>query len=257
MKKRRLRSQVKELKFNVRRKTKKLLQIAKLEEKREEMELDDMTGEVDQNDQSALRSIYDPQSFAEKLFKRLQRSKHLWDIRLLMMNLVSRCVSTHSLMLFPFYSYIVRYLKQSQKNVTQIIAYTAQATHKLVPPEIITPVITHIAHEFVGQFACDESIAVGINAIRLLARRQPLAMKEDLLHDLAEYTKHKKDRAVQMAARSLIWIYRMSNPVCFWFLVLGFLVKIESASNPSTNSEDERANTVALEMFENALRNEK
>ena len=155
-----------------------------------------MSGESDRADLSALRSIYDPQTFAEKMFKRLQRNKHLWEIRLLMMNVVSRCVSTHQLMLFPFYSFILRFLKQSTRNVTQVIAYTAQATHRLVPPEIVQPVIAHIAHEFVGQFACNESIAVGINAIRLLSQRQPLAMDQDLLHDLSEYSKFKKVGAV-------------------------------------------------------------
>jgi len=215
MEAKRLKSQVKELKFNARRRTKKMLAIAKLEEQRDEQQQDEVMGDAgnyQKIDLSAIRSLYDAQFFTEKLFKRLTANKHLWDIRLLMINLISRCISTHQLFLFPFYSFMIKYLKTSQKNVTQIIAFTAQSIHRLVPPEIIQPIITHIANEFVGQFAGNESIAVGINAIRLICKRQPIAMHKDLLHDLAEFSKYKKDRGVQMAARGLIHLYRLENP---------------------------------------------
>eukprot|EP01083_Nonionella_stella_P039209 106644_1 len=216
MESKRLKSQIKELKFNTRRRTKKLLQIAKLEEKKEEQEMEQMiNGGVSHHgiDLSAIRSLYDPQSFIEKMFKRLSKNKYLWDIKLLMMNLISRCISSHQLLLFPFYSFIIKYLKTSQKNVTQIIAFTAQSVHKLVPPEIIKPIITHIANEFIGQFACNESIAVGINGIRLICKRQPIAMDADVLSDLSEYSKYKKDNGVQMASRALIHLFRVENPM--------------------------------------------
>ena len=103
---------------------------------------------------------------------------------------------------------MTKYLKHFTPNVTQMIAYTAQAIHKLVPPEIIEPLIKHIADNFIGQFSQIESIAVGINAIRLICARQPLAMNADLLQDLALYTKNKKDKGTQMAARGLIQLYR-------------------------------------------------
>ena len=215
METKRLKSQIKDLKFNTRRRTKKLLAIAKLEEKREEDLINNELIDGNNNskiDLSAIRSLYDPQVFVEKLFKKLSKNKYLWDIRLLMMNLISRCISTHQLFLFPFYSFLIKYLKVSQKNVTNIIAFMAQSVHKLVPPEIIQPIITHIANEFVGQFSCNESIAVGINAIRLICKRQPIAMNQDLLHDLTQFSKYRKDRGVQMASRALIHLYRVENP---------------------------------------------
>ena len=68
-----------------------------------------------------------------------------------------------------------------------------------------------------------------LNAIREMCARCPLAMEEDLLHDLAEYKK-AKDKSVIMAARSLIQLYREVNPallhrkdrVRFQMLVLAF-----------------------------------
>mmetsp|Transcript_36756 Transcript_36756/g.60527 ORF Transcript_36756/g.60527 Transcript_36756/m.60527 type:complete len:730 (-) Transcript_36756:43-2232(-) len=215
MEKKKLKSQVKDLKFNARRRRKRMLEIAQIQQRvddqRDEAE-ELIDGDGAKIDLSAIRSLYDAQFFTEKLFKRLTANKYLWDIRLLMMNLISRCVSTHQLFLFPFYSYLLKYLRVSQKNITQILAFTAQSIHRLVPPEIIQPVIAHIANEFVGQFSGYEAIAVGINGIRLICQRQPIAIHRELLHDLTEYSKYKKDRGVQMAARGLVHLYRVENP---------------------------------------------
>ena len=76
MEKKTLKSQIKDLKFNARQRQKKLLQIAKLEEKREEeQEANELLdGNNDSKiDLSAIRSIYDSQDFIEKLFKRLNQ----------------------------------------------------------------------------------------------------------------------------------------------------------------------------------------
>lgn len=54
-------------------------------------------------------------------------------------------------------------------------------------------------------------MAVGLNAIRELCARAPLAMDEDLLRDLAQY-KNYRDKSVMMAARALIHLYRTSFP---------------------------------------------
>ena len=51
----------------------------------------------------------------------------------------------------------------------------------------------------------------GLNAIREITKRCPLALDETLLRDLAEY-KSYKDKAVMMAARSLIQLYRSVHP---------------------------------------------
>ena len=52
---------------------------------------------------------------------------------------------------------------------------------------------------------------LGLNAIREITKRCPLALDETLLRDLAEY-KSYKDKAVMMAARSLIQLYRSVHP---------------------------------------------
>ena len=67
------------------------------------------------------------------MHSRLKKSRHMY-IRLLLMNLTSRCVSCHQLLPFPLDALMARLLRQIRKIVTALIAFTAQATHKLVPP---------------------------------------------------------------------------------------------------------------------------
>lgn len=43
----------------------------------------------------ALHLIHDPQDFAEKLFKHLERATEKFEIRLLMMSLISRLTGVH------------------------------------------------------------------------------------------------------------------------------------------------------------------
>lgn len=54
-------------------------------------------------------------------------------------------------------------------------------------------------------------MAIGLNAVREICARCPLAMGEDLLRDLA-MCKGYKEKSVMMAAGSLIMIYREQLP---------------------------------------------
>lgn len=68
-----------------------------------------------------------------------------------------------------------------------------------------------IANNFITERNTSEVIAIGINAIREICSRCPLAMDEDLLGDLVQY-KDYKDKAVSTAAKSLIQLFRVKNP---------------------------------------------
>uniref|UniRef100_A0A3B3S0J4 Protein SDA1 n=1 Tax=Paramormyrops kingsleyae TaxID=1676925 RepID=A0A3B3S0J4_9TELE len=160
---------------------------------------------------SAIHLIHDPQDFAEKLFKQLESSKERFEVKMMMMELISRLVGIHELFLFNFYPFIQRFLQPHQREVTKVLLCAAQASHQLVPPEVIEPVIMTIANNFVTDRNSGEAMTVGINAIRELAARCPLAMTEDLLHDLAQYRMHK-DKNVMMSSRGLIQLFRNLNP---------------------------------------------
>ena len=75
----------------------------------------------------------------------------------------------------------------------------------------VEPILAAIANNFITERNSSEVIAVGINSIREISSRCPLAMNEDLLADLIQY-KTYKDKAVSTAAKSLIALFREKNP---------------------------------------------
>ncbi|KAI9842670.1 MAG: Severe Depolymerization of Actin [Sclerophora amabilis] len=159
---------------------------------------------------SALHLLHDPQGFAETLFsKHLQNSKSKLNLeqKLLVLQLVSRLVGLHKLTIISLYSYFLKYLTPRQPSVTSFLASLAQSTHDLVPPDILEPLVQKIANEFVSEAAASEIASTGLNAIREICVRQPLAMNDTLLQDLVMYRK-SKDKGVMMAAKGLLSLYR-------------------------------------------------
>ncbi|KAL1954798.1 hypothetical protein VTO42DRAFT_702 [Malbranchea cinnamomea] len=163
---------------------------------------------------SALHLLHDPQGFSEQLFlKHLQNTKNRLNLeqRLLVLQLVTRLVGLHKLTLIQLYSYFLKYLTPRQPSVTSFLASLAQATHSFVPPDILEPLIQKIANEFVSEAAAAEVASAGLNAIREICARQPLAMNDTLLQDLVMYRK-SKDKGVMMAAKGLLGLYREVGP---------------------------------------------
>jgi protein SDA1 len=159
---------------------------------------------------SALHLLHDPQGFAESLFsKHVQNSKSkiALESKILVLQLVSRLVGLHKLTVITLYSYFLKYLTPRQASVTSFLACLAQATHNLVPPDVLEPLIQKIANEFVSEAAASEVAAAGLNAIREICVRQPLAMNDTLLQDLVMYRK-SKDKGTMMAAKGLLSLYR-------------------------------------------------
>ena len=159
---------------------------------------------------SALHLLHDPQGFAESLFtKHLQSTKSKLNLeqKLFVLQLVSRLIGLHQLTVISFYSYFLKYLTPRQPSVTSFLASLAQSTHKFVPPDVLEPLIQKIANEFVSEGAAGEVAASGLNAIREICVRQPLAMSDTLLQDLVMYRK-SKDKGVMMASKGLLSLYR-------------------------------------------------
>jgi len=160
---------------------------------------------------SANHLIHDPQSFAEKLFKRLEGLNERFEVKVMLLDLVSRLIGTHQLILLNYYPYIARFIAPHQREVVQLLQFAAQAAHELVPPECLEPVLKAIVNNFITERNSAEVMAVGINAVRVLCDRCPLVMSEDLLRDLVEY-KTYKDKGVMMASKGLIQLFRNNNP---------------------------------------------
>jgi len=163
---------------------------------------------------SAIHLLHDPQAFAEILFsKHLQKSTSPLNItqKIIVLNLVTRLIASHKLILLGIYSWLLKYLTPKQRDVTQFLACAAMASHEFIPPDVLEPVIRKIADEFVTGGVSFEVLQAGLNTIREICSRAPLVMNADLLQDLTSY-KSSRDKGVVNAARALISLYRDVAP---------------------------------------------
>mmetsp|Transcript_18022 Transcript_18022/g.51251 ORF Transcript_18022/g.51251 Transcript_18022/m.51251 type:complete len:614 (-) Transcript_18022:420-2261(-) len=160
---------------------------------------------------AVLDLVYDPQTLAEQIFARVRGNKEPFSFRLVLLNLTSRLIGRHQLFVMSFYSHVMRYLRPTQREVTQVLACVAQATHPLIPPDELHPLSKCLMNTFVSENNSSQVIAVGLNAIREVCARAPLALDADMLADLCEFRTYK-DKGVMMAAKGLINQYRDTYP---------------------------------------------
>ena len=152
--------------------------------------------------------IHDAQTFAEKLFNKLRKSNDQYEVKLLMMRLISRMVGRHQLILLQFYPYILRYLKSHEKDkIGEIFAMIIESCHELVPPEELKPVLEMIISNFVTEYCNNIHITVGLNAIREILLRMPLALDEAQIEYLVGFRTFRNS-SVMNAAKSLINYFR-------------------------------------------------
>jgi len=134
--------------------------------------------------------------------------------------------------------------------VTQFLIIAAQATHDLVPPDYLEPIVRKIADEFVSEGVAGEVATAGLNAIREICTRAPLAMDSTLLQDLVEY-KGSKDKGVMMAARSLITLYREVAPEMLKRKDRGKVASMGMAEHTTLRYGQEQEGTIeGLELLE-------
>nr|CAG4640710.1 EOG090X030C [Eulimnadia texana] len=160
---------------------------------------------------SALHLIHDPQGFAEQLFRTIETMNERFEVKVMALDVVSRLIGIHQLFVFNFYPLVAKFLQPHQREVTRMLQFAAQASHELLPPEVLEPVLKAITNNFITERNSSEVMAVGLNAVREMCSRCPLVMNEDLLRDLVEY-RHSKHKSVMMAARSILQLFRTTNP---------------------------------------------
>lgn len=160
---------------------------------------------------AAIELLHDPQTFTEKLLTRIRSGGEKFETRLALMQLVSRCIGVHTLLVLNFYPLMQKYCLPHQRDVTQILAALVQAIHALVPPETLAPVLRQIVDHFVHDKARPEVMTIGLKTVREMCLRQPLMIEEDLLRDLTQYKKFR-EKHVGSAARGLISLFRELAP---------------------------------------------
>ncbi|KAJ3336840.1 Protein SDA1 [Gonapodya sp. JEL0774] len=163
-----------------------------------------------------LHLLNDPQTMAEKLFARLRNATSQatlpFPLRLAHLDLITRLVGAHKLVLLNVYPFVAKYLNPHQRDVTRLLACAAQATHELVPPDATEEIVRAVADRFVWANGSAEVVVAGLNAIRELCARQPLAMPGDLLDSLVVDHKGHREKGVTNATRALVALFRDVNP---------------------------------------------
>lgn len=125
-----------------------------------------------------------------------------------MLRLVSRLIGRHSLMLLQFYPFVLRYLNSHDKEkIGEIFAMIIESCHDLVPPEEIKPLIEKIINNYVTEYCSAQHITIGLNAIREILTRMPLALDASQIEYMVEF-KGNKNKSVRAAAKSLINFFR-------------------------------------------------
>eukprot|EP00804_Cyclotella_cryptica_P009426 CCRYP_017319-RA/>CCRYP_017319-RA protein AED:0.20 eAED:0.20 QI:258/1/1/1/1/1/2/1074/827 len=178
----------------------------------------------------AIELLHDAQGLAETLLKRIKSSgsnTYKFEVKMLMLNFVTRVVGNHELLLLQLYPLLQRYMGGHQRDVTAILAYCVQSCHSYVPPDEIYPLLKTIAHNFITERCSGEQMAVGINAVRAICSRVPSVLSSDegddkiassstwdveaFVRDLAGYAKHR-DRSVSIAGRGWVNFIREVYP---------------------------------------------
>jgi protein SDA1 len=194
----------------------------------------------------ALEELRDPLSIVHTLYACFKRGTNdgqqiSFQSRLLILNALTRIIGIHQLLVPDLYSFIYRYVRPNQIDLPKILAYIAQSFHPQVPEDITKDFISCLSLNLVSDHCSSESIAIGINTIREISRRQPAAITSEALFDLSQYSSFKKDKAVKAAAKSLIGLFREVEPSKLHKKYLGRPISNKKISD-SESSENEDGN---------------
>ena len=125
-----------------------------------------------------------------------------------MMRLITRMIGRHQLLLLQFYPHLIRYLQSHDKEkIAEIFAMIIESCHELVPPEEIKPIIEKIIQNYITEYCNNLHITVGLNSIREILQRMPLALDEGQVEYLVAFRTFKNS-SVMAAAKSLINYFR-------------------------------------------------
>ena len=64
------------------------------------------------------------------------RVNEKYEFRLLCLQLISRLMGRHELLLLNFYPCLLKYITPKQREIAGVLACLAQSCHSLVPPQV-------------------------------------------------------------------------------------------------------------------------
>jgi protein SDA1 len=157
--------------------------------------------------------LNDAQGFVEKMLFNLKKvfNKGKHELQCIMLQVIARVVGRHRLMLIELYSFLQKFVTPKSKKVTQMLIICAEATHELVPPNEIAPVIRKILDNFLSEHCSEAFIVLGLNCMREICKRQPRVMTKDLLDHISTF-KNYKNKSVVIACSGLVNLFKEIRP---------------------------------------------
>lgn len=178
--------------------------------------------------------VHDAQGFVERLFSNLKKSNDRYEVKLYMLRLISRMIGRHKIQLLQFYPNLLRYLTSHSKDkIAEVFAMIIESCHDLVPPEALRPVIEKIISNFVTEYCHNQHITAGLNAVREILSRMPLALDEAQIEYLCLF-RTSKCKSVRAAAKSLINFFRDVCPELLPKSLRGRFTEIDEQNAKST-----------------------
>lgn len=149
-----------------------------------------------------------------------------------MLRLTSRLIGRHQLQLFQYYPYVLRYLNSHDKDkIGEIFAMIIESCHELVPPEEVKPIIERIEQNYITEYCSAQHITIGLNAVREILQRMPLALEKPQVEYLVEF-RANKNKSVVAAAKSLINYFRDVCPQMLPKKHVGRFTDLEETKTP-------------------------
>lgn len=107
-----------------------------------------------------------------------------------------------------------------------------ESCHDLVPPEDIKPVMDKIINNFVTEYCSISHIVTGLNTIREILVRMPLALDTSQIEYLIEFRSFR-NKSVVAAAKSLVNYFRDVCPQLLPKKFVGRFTKVEEKEAPT------------------------
>ena len=155
--------------------------------------------------------VWDALQLATAVFKRVRKREFSFNTRLLFLQVVSRLIARHKLILLDFYPYMQRFIGPRQDKATKILAIVAEAVTDEVPPQELSSTVRVILDKFVTESMQPEIITVGINTITTIAAKNCNILTADQIEDIMGFTK-LHDKNVSAAVKGLVNVYQGENP---------------------------------------------
>ncbi len=82
-------------------------------------------------------SLDSPQGFCERLFQKLKVCSFKVEVKVLMMQVLSRIIGRNGLLILNFYVFVKRYLMPHVKQIGKMFSFVSEAIHCRIPPDVL------------------------------------------------------------------------------------------------------------------------